>query len=53
MNAFAGIRAKGVETRPPSFFPWRLQWGSNPHNPLPPSPIFTLAYMSDIFSLHG
>ena len=33
---------RGVETRPPSFFPWRLQWGlsvyqwgSNPHNPLP------------------
>ena len=30
----------GVKTRPPSFFPWRLQrglsvfhWGSNPHNP--------------------
>jgi len=43
MNAFAGIRPKGgqrgVKTRPPSFFPWRLQWGlsvfqwgSNPHN---------------------
>jgi len=43
MNAFAGIRPKGVKTRPPSFFPWRLQWGlsilqwgSNPHNPPPP-----------------
>jgi len=31
---------RGVETRPPSFFPWRLQWGlsvfqwgSNPYNP--------------------
>ena len=42
MNAFAGIRPKGVETRPLSFFPWRLQWelsvfqwGSNPHNPSP------------------
>ena len=46
MNAFAGIRSKGVKTRPPGFFPWRLewglsvfQWGSDPHNP---PPIFTL-----------
>ena len=46
MNAFAGIRPnfpRGTKTRPPSFFPWRLQcglsvfqWGSNP------PPIFTL-----------
>ena len=42
MCAFAGIRPKGVKTRPPSFFPWRLQWGLsvfqwgfNPHNPPP------------------
>jgi len=34
---------RGLETRPPSFFSWRLQrglsvfqWGSNPHNPPPP-----------------
>ena len=47
MNAFAGIRPKGVKTRPPSFFPWRLQWGlsilqwgSNPHTPPPAN--FTL-----------
>ena len=43
MNAFAGIRPnfpRGVKPDPPSFFPWRLQWGlsifqwgSNPHNP--------------------
>ena len=41
MNAFAGIRPKGgSKPDPPSFFPWRLQWGlsvfqwgSNPHNP--------------------
>jgi len=46
MNAFARISPKGVETRPPSFFLWHLQWGlsvfqwgSNPHNP---PPIFTL-----------
>ena len=45
MNAFA---QGGSKPDPPSFFPWRLQWGlsvfqwgSNPHNPLP---IFTLAY---------
>ena len=56
MNAFAGIRPKGVKTRPPSFIPWRLhwglsvfQWGSNPQNP-PPPPIFTLVlcYLRDI-----
>jgi len=53
---------RGVKTRPPSFFPWRLQWGlsvfqwgSNPHNP---PPIFTLCCViqasddsSDIFKL--
>ena len=37
----------GVETRPPSFFPWRLQWsvfqwGVQP--PPHPLPIFTLLY---------
>ena len=49
MNAFARIRPKGgSKPDPPSFFPWRLQWGlsvfqwgSNPHNP-PPPPVFTL-----------
>ena len=53
MNEFAGIRPKGVKTRPPSFFPWRLQWGlsvfqwgSNPHNP---PPIFTLGYTVPIY----
>jgi len=36
----SGPTSQGGQTRPPSFFPWRLQWGlsvfqwgSNPHNP--------------------
>ena len=40
----------GGKTRPPGFFPWRLQWGlsvfqwgSNPHNP---PPIFTLVHIT-------
>ena len=57
MNAFAEIRPEGVETRPPSFFPWRLQsgltvfqWGSNPHNP---PAIFTLVGCYICYSEEG
>jgi len=45
-DSFTGIRPKGVETRPRSFFPWRLQWGylfsSGGPTPTIPSPNFTL-----------
>ena len=47
----SGPRPRGskLDPVPPSFFPWRLQWGlsvfqwgSNPHNP---PPIFTLSVL--------